>query len=294
MTVLVVGATGEIGSRVTRELLTRGEPVRAAVRSAARAGAVPAGVDVVVADLDDAAAVDRAVADVDRVVLIAANTPRQAEQEGAVIDAARRAGVAHLVKLSVGGAAPDAGLALARAHWAAEVALRDSGVPATVVRPGFFMQNLLQYAPWIAVDGTWRLPMGEAPIAMVHADDVAAVVAAVVVAAPLADDPVVTGGAALTMAQAAAAIGAASGRPVTYVDGDPEEYFTRMVAEGTEAGYARDLTTLYDQVVRAGWAGAVSGDVETLLHRRPRTFADFAAENAAAFRAGAGRQTPAG
>ena len=284
MTVLVVGSTGSIGSRVVEELLAAGEHVRALVRNDARAGALPVGADGVVADLGDAPAVVRATEGADRVVLIAANSPEQEQQEGNVIDAARTHGVRHLVKLSVGGAAPDAGLALARAHWAAEQRLRASGVPATTVRPGFFMQNLLQYADWIDDDGSWRLPMGDSPIAMVDASDVAAVIAATVLGDPGGSDPVVTGGTAITMQDAAEALGTAAGRRITYVDGDPDEYRRHMVLDGHDEQYAEDMTVLYDQVIRAGYAGAVTDDVVRILGRGPRTFDQFAAANADAFR----------
>jgi uncharacterized protein YbjT (DUF2867 family) len=284
MPVLVVGATGSIGSRVAQDLLARKASVRAVVRSGSRASAVPEGVEAVVADLNEPTAVQAAMTGIDRVVLIAANSPAQADQERTVVEAARRAGVQHLVKLSVGGAAPDAGLALARAHWEAEIALQESDVPFSIVRPGFFMQNLLQYADWIDADGSWRLPMGSAPIAMVHATDVAQVIATVVLSEPLAADAVVTGGAALTMEEATSTISRASGRLITYVDGDPAEYAARMVAAGNDEEYARDMTVLYDQIIRAGYAGAVSDDVHRILHRPPLTFAAFAQEHADAFR----------
>jgi uncharacterized protein YbjT (DUF2867 family) len=227
--------------------------------------------------------VHNAVRGVDRVVLIAANSADQAEQEANVIDAARRMGVQHLLKLSVGGASPDAGLALARAHWKAEEQLRESGVPFTIVRPGFLMQNLVQYASWIEADGSWRLPMGDEPISMVHASDVAKVIARLVSETPSGEDAVVTGGHSLTMAQSAAALSEASGRSIKYVDGDPQEYFARMLASGHDEEYARDMTILYDEVIRAGYAGAVSNDVQKILHRDPLDFADFAAESAGEF-----------
>jgi uncharacterized protein YbjT (DUF2867 family) len=283
LTILVIGATGVIGSRVTRELLHRGEVVRAVVRNDARAAALPPGTEVAVADLNDQEAVIKAATGAERVVLIVANSPDQVHQESNVIEAARLSGVSHLVKLSVGGASADAALALARDHWAAEEHLRTAGVPSTIVRPGFFMQNLLQYAPWIAADGTWTLPMGDLPIAMVDAVDVASVVASVALAEPLDNDPIVTGPAALTMVEAAATISAASGRSIRYVDGDPETYYARLVGEGTDARYARDLTTLYDQIIRAGYAGVVSPDASTILGREPMTFARFAADNSEAF-----------
>lgn len=284
MTVLVTGATGTIGSRLVRDLAGTGHDVRAAVRTTGRAAALGdlAGL-AVVADLDDPAAVDRAVAGSDQVVLIAANTERQLAQERTVIDAARRHGVAHLIKLSVGGPAPDAPLALARDHYRAERALRDSGVPATVVRPGFVMQNLLQYAGWIEPDGVWRLPFGDGAMAMVDAVDVGAALAVLVGRGTPAGDQVWTGPESLTMADAAKQLGAATGRAITYADGDPDVFYARYVADGNEPRYARDMTVLYDRIVRAGWVAAVTPDLAQVLGRAPRTFARFAAGHAGDF-----------
>jgi uncharacterized protein YbjT (DUF2867 family) len=284
MTIAVVGATGIIGSRVTRALLAGGQAVRAVARDHGRATSLLGDVEVAVADLNQASEVDDAFRGVDRAVVITANGPRQLRQEINVVNAAQRAGVRHLAKLSVGGAAPEAPLTMARDHWAAEERLRESGVPATVIRPGFFMQNLLQYAEWIQADGSWSLPLGDGQIAMVDASDVADVVATVVVGDPRGEVSSVTGPAAITMHEVAATLGDAAGRTIRYVDGDPEEYYLRLVAEGYSEVYARDLTTLYDQILRPGYAGVVSDGVEKVLGRKAHPFADFAAEMASTFK----------
>lgn len=285
MTILVTGATGSIGSRLVRGLAAAGQPVRAAVRTAERAAALGEYARLaVVADLDDPAAVDRAVAGSEQVVLIAANTERQLPQETAVIDAAQRHGVQHLIKLSVGGSAPDAPLALARDHYYAEDHLQSSGVPATIVRPGFLMQNLLQYAAWIEADGTWRLPFGDGAMAMIDAVDVADALAVLVNRGTPSEDQVWTGPEPLTMTDVAKQLGAATGRTITYVDGDADSFYAHYVADGHEARYAADITNLYDQIVRAGWTAAVTSGLAHTLGRTPRLFAEFAAEHASAFR----------
>lgn len=119
---------------------------------------------------------------------------------------------------------------------------------------------------------------------MVQAADVARVIAAVVVGDPVPDGVSVTGPAALTMTEAATLLSEFTGRHIRYVDGEPEEYFSRLVAEGSGERYARDLTTLCDQIIRAGYAGSVSNSVEPILQRKPLTFAQFAADHIETFR----------
>jgi uncharacterized protein YbjT (DUF2867 family) len=287
MTVLVTGATGTIGQHLVRELAGAGHAVRAAVRDRSRAAALEdTTAEIVTVDLGDAQAVDGAVAGADRVVLIAANSASQLRQETHVIDAAARRGVTQLIKVSVGGAGPEAPLALARDHYKAELLLRASGLPATIVRPGFLMQNLIQYVPWITADGVWSLPFGDGAMAMIDARDVAAGLARLAAGAPQPGaDLTWTGAEALTLGGAAKVLSDVTGRAVHYVDGDAEQFYERCVAAGYEGRYARDLTTLYDVVVRAGWAGEIVPGIAGLLGRPPRTFADFAVDYAADLRA---------
>ncbi|HVV23707.1 MAG TPA: NmrA family NAD(P)-binding protein [Pseudonocardiaceae bacterium] len=207
MSVLVVGSTGTIGRHVVDELARTGRAVRPVVRDRARS-----------AVLGDLASTT--------VVFITANTSRQVRQEMNVIDAAGRVGVSHLIKLSVPGPSAQAPLALGRDHFHIEERLRASDVPATVVRPGFITQNLLQYAGWIEPDGQWRLPLGDGAIAMVDARDVAAGIAVVV--------------------------DRGAGRSINYVESDADIFYKRYVAAGNEPGYARDITTLYDEMIRCG------------------------------------------
>ena len=94
MTVLVTGATGNVGSQVVRELLARGVPVRAFVRDRGRAVELLGGdVELAVGDLGDAPAVRRAVAGAERVFLSSVDGPSKVEHEAQVVDAAAAAGV---------------------------------------------------------------------------------------------------------------------------------------------------------------------------------------------------------
>nr|WP_206061386.1 NmrA/HSCARG family protein [Nonomuraea basaltis] len=150
-TILVTGATGNQGGAVARELLARGWSVRALVRDPDSARA-PSGVSLVKGDLDDPASVRAAMAGVHGVFSVQAfawtddELAREVRQGTTIADAARELYVAHLVYSSVGGAERDTGIGHFTSKYTIEQHIEAAGVPATILRPTFFMTNLLYYA----------------------------------------------------------------------------------------------------------------------------------------------------
>jgi uncharacterized protein YbjT (DUF2867 family) len=147
--VVVTGATGQQGGAVTRELLARGIPVRALVRAPESPAAERlrrSGVELVVGRLEDPASLERAFAGAD--ALFAVTTPFEgvAAEAGkgiALVDAARRAGISHLVYTSACHADQSTGIPSFESKFRVEQHLRASGVPFTIVAPVYFMENLL-------------------------------------------------------------------------------------------------------------------------------------------------------
>lgn len=282
MSVLVFGATGNIGQPLTAQLARRGVDVTGVSRSPGEHPDTP--VPLISVEASDAPALDMAVAASDQVVIIGANTPDQAATEIAIVDAAARAGIRQLVKVSSGGTAADSPLALGRDHFAIEEHLAASAVPATVIRPGFLMQNLLAYAAWIEDDGSWQLPMGEGRLSMVDARDIGeAIAAALTDDNHIGGDYSFTGTEAIDLATAAETLATASGRPLRYRDTTGDRFRARLLADGYDKRYADDLTILYDNVIRAGHAATISDALPTMLGRDPITFAAFARDYAASF-----------
>ncbi|MDP4501515.1 NmrA/HSCARG family protein [Nonomuraea sp. G32] len=148
---MVTGATGNQGGAVARELLARGWSVRALVRDPDSAR-LPAGVSPVQGDLNDADSVRTAMAGVHGVFSMQAfawteeELAREVRQGTTIADAAKELHVAHLVYSSVGGAERDTGIAHFASKFAIEQHIAAAGVPATILRPTFFMTNLLYYA----------------------------------------------------------------------------------------------------------------------------------------------------
>ena len=179
-TTLVTGATGNVGSAVVGELAARGVPVRAFVRDPARAAAaLGPDLELAVGDFADPASIRAALEGIDVVFLACGNLPPQVEYETNVIEAAARAGVRRLVKLSALGAEPGSRVAFWDWHARIERHLEASGIPSVILRPRYYMTNLLGFVETIRAAGAVFAPAEGVKVPMIDPRDVAATAAAV-------------------------------------------------------------------------------------------------------------------
>jgi uncharacterized protein YbjT (DUF2867 family) len=284
--ILVTGATGLNGSELIRHLSARGVPVRGMTRDAKRAAALAAlpGVEIVEGDMADPASLAGPLHGVERAMLISSSDPVMLDVQANFIDAAKNAGVAHVVKLS--GIMPerDSAFRFARMHGEIELHLEQSGLAYTHLRAGEFMPAYFRQAPSIAATGAFMLPMEDARIASIDVGDLADVAAlALTTSGHEGKIYSLTGPEALTMSEVAEKLSSAIGRPVRYVNVRPEEHRAANLGRGMPPYLADGLVELYAER-RNGKEGTVFPDTETLLGRRPVSFSEFAQRNAAAFR----------
>jgi uncharacterized protein YbjT (DUF2867 family) len=282
--ILVSGATGNAGSQVVRALSERGVSARAFVRDPDKARSLLGdGVELAVGDFADPASLRAALEGVQVILLSCADDPRRVEWETNAIEAAAAAGVSRIVKLSTIGAQPGAPVAFWDWHGRVEEQLRSSGVSFVILQSSFYMSNLLPAAEQVAGEGRLYAPAGEARITMIDPRDVGAVAAAVLTDA--GDDKqtyVLTGPQAIGYAEVAAALSAATGRDVEFVDVPDEGAKQGLLAAGMPEFVAEQLLAVFAQL-RQGVAGQVTDAVEALTGARPRSFADFARDHAHLF-----------
>ncbi|SEF20440.1 Uncharacterized conserved protein YbjT, contains NAD(P)-binding and DUF2867 domains [Amycolatopsis pretoriensis] len=281
--ILLTGVTGLTGSAVLQACVAEGLPVRALVRDPAKAAGLPGGVDVVPGDLLDPPT--SAFDGVDRALLISSADKRLVETQRAFIDAAKRAGVGHVVKMSGRGCRDGSGFRFARMHAGIERYLAGSGLAWSVLRPSQFMPVYFREVPSIRRDGVLALPMGDAKLAPVDVGDIARV--AVALLRGEGEDGgryEMTGPEALTMTEVAARIAAVAGRPVRYVDADPAGKRAALLAAGIPGFFADAM----DELFAERRTGAEESRVDLGTHERfgvrPTTFAEFARRHAAVFR----------
>jgi uncharacterized protein YbjT (DUF2867 family) len=278
--ILITGATGMIGSLLADALVARDVEFTAMVRSdAARLEALP-GVRVVRGDFDEPDSLAEALSGVRRAFLLTNSTERTEAQQLAFVRAAAEAGVAHVVKLSQLHARQDSPVRFLRYHAAVEAAIEEAGLGFTFIRPNLILQAYLPFAPMIAA-GALQGPIGDARVSAVDARDIAAVSAA----ALTEDGHVgrrydVTGPAAVTHAEIAAAFGRAIGRDVVFTSVGSGDFVAALTSQGMPLWQAEGLAEDYAHYDR-GEAADVSGDVERVTGRAPRSLDDFAADYAA-------------
>lgn len=282
---LITGATGTTGRDMVHELSRLGaEGVRVLARDAAKASfAHEAGFEVVEGDFGRPETLEAALRGVGRAFLLTPPSPETTAQQLAFIEAARRAGVRHIVKFSAFGASPSAPGGFIKWHGDAEEALKASGLAYTMLRPNSFMQNLLGQAAAIAREGRIYQPVGDARTSFVDTRDVAAVAARV-----LTEDGHegqsydLTGPEALSFYDVAAQLSAATGREITYVPVTPDEFRRGARAAGLPEWLVDALALLNDHFA-AGRAAAVTATVREITGKEPRTFAQFARDHAEKF-----------
>ncbi|HEX5011549.1 MAG TPA: SDR family oxidoreductase [Planctomycetota bacterium] len=280
--ILVTGATGTVGREVVGQLLAAGRPVRALTRYPDRAR-LDARVEVVRGDLERPDTLAEAVKGVDRIFSLAVG-PQLGEQEAALAQAARGAGVRHIVKLSVLGAGDNARGGVVSWHNAGERALRQSGVSWTFVQPGAFMSNALFWADSIRREGRVYSNFGDGRTAPVHPRDIAAVaVLALTTPGQEGKSWPLTGPESLSTGRQVRLLATALGRPLEYVPISDDQARERLEQAGMPA-YLIEALVPFAAVVRSGKAGSVLPTVEQLTGRPALTFAEWARENAAAFR----------
>jgi uncharacterized protein YbjT (DUF2867 family) len=282
--ILITGATGTVGSELVKQLVEARQKVRALVRDPAKASKFSNAVEVVKGDLSKPATLTAAFVGADKVFVLTAPGPDMVELEGNAYEAAKRAGAAHIVKLSAFGIEADFFAAAPGATWhnESERRLRSIGTAWTILRPGPFASNVINF--WgITQRGGLFLPTGQGKDPQIDPRDIAAV-AVNVLTTPGHEGKIyeLTGPELLSYAEVVQKVSAVTGKPFKFVDVPEAAWRQEMLNAGFPPPMV-DTLLVYFASVKAGRWHATS-TVAELLGRPARTFDEWAKDHVAALR----------
>jgi NAD(P)H dehydrogenase (quinone) len=285
-TILVLGATGQVGKLVVQNLKAHSEvEVIAAARNPEKAKDL--GVPVVSLDLDKPATIAPALEGIDRVFMLTGYTIDMMRQSKDFLNIAKKTGVKYVVHL---GACGDNDTRVAHYGWHQfiERYVEWSGFSFTHLRPEIFMQNMLGYGGESYVkNGVIRHYVGKARWSWVDIEDVADVAAACLLNPDKHHGQTYRlGYEAATYDEVAAIFTKVLGQPFSYEARPPEEFYRNVLAAGAEPAY---MKCVFDSYIELTNGTAVKPDevfdnFPSITGKNPRSLADFARKNAAAFR----------
>ncbi len=269
--ILITGASGNIGTPLVEALRLQGADFEIMRSKADATGAVR------VASFSDASGLQSAFRGIDTLFVLLPLVPNKLELAINVANAAKAAGVKHIVRSSGAGADPQAAFALPKLQGTIDRVFQDTGIATTFLRPAGFMQNYSGFMAGMVKAGTVYGATADAAQSLIDVRDIAAV------AATTLTNPqkhagkayTLTGGEALTDSQRVQILSEVLGRTVSFVEVSQEAGRASMVQMGMPEKIVEWLDSL-NAIVSAGYAGAISPDVQTLLGRAPIGFRQFA------------------
>jgi len=287
MAILVTGSTGVIGQQILKHLNGSGVEVRALTRTPEKAQ-FPAGVAAVKGDLSDVDAVRQAINGVSTLFLLAPNAADELTQALQTLCVAREAGVKGVVYLSVFKGAEYVDVPHFTGKHTVERMIEHLDIPATVLRPAYFIQNDVRQKDPLLTHGVYGMPIGEKGISMVDVRDIGDAAARELLrreraGAPLPRETYELVGPDVIDAKTVVSIWAeALGRPVRY-GGDDLNVLEQRLKSAAPAWLAYDMRLMMGRYQQDG-AVASKSEVErlaALLGRQPRSYRDFAVAMAA-------------
>ena len=288
MTILVTGATGNVGRQVVQQLINRGADVRALVRNPETAN-LPASVRIVQGDLLDVETLRSALDGVSTLFLLNAVVPDEFTQALIALNLAREAGIERIVYLSVIHSDLYSNVPHFAGKYGVERMIEQMGLNATILRPAYFMDNEITIKDVVVGYGVYPMPIGSKGLAMIDARDIGEIAAIELLRREHAVEPLplekinLVGPDTLTGADAAGIWSAVLGREIAY-GGDDTKRFEENLRQFMPAWMAYDMRLMSERFLSQGMVPE-PGDVErltTLLGRPLRTYRDFVSEISAA------------
>ena len=290
-TLLVTGASGQLGKRTVEILLESGvapDKIIATTREPSKlSDLAQKGVDVRRADFNDPGSLVEAFSGATRLALISTDAidgdGTRLRQHQQAVEAAVKAGIRHIVYTSMPDPAPDSPITFAGDHRGTEEAIEKSGLTYTILRNTWYQENLIRSLAPALASGKWYSSAGEGKVSHVGHEDCARALAAALKSDRTVNEVrTLTGPELYTTAEIAGIASDVLGKPIEVVDVTDEQLGEGLRAAGVP-DFMIPFVVGFDTNTRQGRVGFVTGDVQELTGRSPRTLRAFFEENKAAF-----------
>ena len=283
--ILITGATGKTGSATAKSLGEKGETFRALIRNEEKKeGLESLGGEVVIGSIENTEVVNQSMQGVTTVLVLLPNSESQLALEKQLVDSAKKAGVERIVKMSSIEATPDATSPIPKLHLESEEYIKQSGLAWTMIKPNFYMQNLLASAGTIKEQGKIFLPMGDGKTGMIDTTDVGKVLAKV-----LSEDGhesmnhEITGPEILSFYEVAEIFSQVLGKQVDYVDVPMDAYKETLGQFLTNQWHLDAVIDLFKGIAEGGIEDKTDTFNE-LMGETPKSLSQFLAENSFIFK----------
>jgi uncharacterized protein YbjT (DUF2867 family) len=278
--ILVTGATGNVGSCLIPMLASRSEcSVTAMTRDPDKGKELfSPEVQIVGGNFEDDASLAVAMRGIDTVILMAPPNPDCVAQNRAVINEASLSGVDKVVRISAIKAAEDGRTENTRLHGECDTLLQKSGLTFTILRPNYFMQNIMMSLESINADNCFYAGMGDGRLAMIDTRDVAESAAASALSDQFNGEILeISGPQSISFNDVAAVLSDLTGRQISYVAVSPDDVKASLLQMGFGEWMA-NLLREYSEAYGEGWGDLVTDNVQRLSGHPPRSFKQFATE----------------
>ena len=278
--VLIIGATGNTGSLLVPKLLNTDIDVRVFAKDEKKAKPLKdSGAEVILGDLDIPETIAPAVGDVDKIYLLTWNGPTQLQQVENVIKVASQNGNPHIIRHSMWG--PENSRIIKQGLKAEEL-IKSSGLPWTMLKPTFYMQNTLMAAQTISAQGNIYWDMKDGKLGMIDVRDIAEAAFAVITGkGHEGKSYILTGPDAISFNEIANIFSVLE-RDVNYLNVPGEVSFQAMVGMGVPEWIARGYVEL-SEGFSENFANSTTQNIEILTGHPARSFEQFASDFAHLF-----------
>lgn len=287
--ILISGATGNIGRELTKYLASKNIPFRAMVRSMDQIKDFNSlnfsGAEFILGDFNDPKSLENALKGIEKAFLLTNSSEQAEQQQTDFVNAAANAGVQHIVKLSQWAADINSPVRFLRYHAVIENLIKKSGMDYTFLRPNLFMQGLLGFRETIINQNQFFGAIGNAKISIIDTRDIAAA-AGEALSSTGHEGKIydLTGPESLTHDQMAQRLSAVLGRKIEFIDITPKALKQTLLHVGFPEWQAEGLVEDYAHY-KLGEAAEVKSGVKDATGNDARSFDNFATDYASLFAA---------